>query len=89
MLVCNLQLGLRNQTVVALDEQGQNRAMLHVEIERLPETICGYYYGYNEDEVYLNGPHIMCHKVADDIKDYASTLYADKEPIKVIVVERG
>lgn len=89
MLVCNLQLGLRNQTVVALDEQGKDKAMLHVEIEKLPETICGYYYGYNENEVYLNGPSAMCHKVADDIKDFASTLYENREPIKVIIVERG
>jgi hypothetical protein len=89
MLVCGLQLGLRNQTVLILNERGDNVGMFHTEIEKLPETICGYYYNHGEDEIYLNGPSIMCHKVADDIKDVSLALYADKEPIKVIVVERG
>ena len=84
ILISELQLGLKDQTLISVDELGNYKSVARVELNNLPDTICGFYYGYGVHKVVLRGPAQLVDKVTDDTKHVASVLYADREPINIV-----
>ena len=87
ILVSELQLGLKDQTLISIDELGNYKSIARVEMDNLPGAICGFYYGYGGTAVHIKGPIEVARKVAEETKQVASALYADREPINIIVKE--
>lgn len=87
ILVTELQLGLKDQTLIAIDELGNYKSIARVEIDNLPGAICGFYYGYGGIAAHIKGPIEMARKVAEEARQVASVLYADREPMNIIIKE--
>lgn len=86
ILITELQLGMKEQTIYAVDDQGNNQSTIKTELQSIPDTICGFYYAYNGEEVKLYGPRALCEEVEDSIKSIASSLYANNRPIKITIL---
>lgn len=80
-----IELGVKEQTLYSIDDKGNIKSVARIELDNLPDAICGFYYGYDGHEVHILGPEQMCTKVAEEVKEISSTLYADKEPIRIII----
>ena len=87
ILVSELQLGLKEQTLISVDELCNYKSVARMDLDNLPGAICGFYYGYNGSKVILKGPKQLARKVADDTKDVALALYADRNPINIVIEE--
>lgn len=89
ILVTNLQLGLKDQILISYDElSGAQKSIARIDLENLPGAICGFYYGYDGKEVYVKGPKELARKVADEARQIASALYADREPLNIMIEEK-
>lgn len=88
ILVSELQLGLKDQTLISIDEFGNYKSIARVDLNNLPGTICGFYYGYGGTEVHLKGPKQMAEKVANEAKEVALALYGNNvKPMNIIIEE--
>ena len=85
-LITELQLGMKEQTIYVVDDQGNNKTEIRTELQSIPDTICGFYYTYNGEEVQLHGPRALCEEVEDSIKSIASSLYANNRPMKIVIL---
>lgn len=87
IIYIKLQLGIKDQVIRVIDEKtDQVKTILKTEMENIPETLSSFYYNFNCNEVTIAGPKHFCTRIAERSKEKALELYADKEPMNIILM---
>ena len=87
-LVTNIQLGLKDQTIYQISEDGNLSRIAQVELKDLGDTLCGLYSTNNADEAIIRGPKDMALKVESQARKCYFTLFS-KDDINITIYEEN
>ena len=73
-LITNIQIGLKDQTIFKIDENGNVSKIAQVELQNLGDALCGLYTA-NIDEAIIRGPKEMALKVESEARENRLALF--------------
>lgn len=87
IILTNIQFGMKDQTIFVVNDQtDQIKTIARVEIETLPEALCGFYYNNDGHIMQIKGPKDYCNRIVEKTKEKALELYGDRTPINFVIV---